>query len=516
MWTVHTCRCSVACDVADVTCVQDKQEYTQSYELMDSWCKEFKRINPGDSLVTTCVPVTLSDAPVSCLTCRVEIHTHATGSVAEVDRDADNVFRGLTVGILQPATRLTRCDVGCFASDGAFFKHRWFRPGQLLSTTGRDGNNQNVTPLIRIAAAAGETKHDYNALFKATKDLVDPDPLVHPENPTPKTLFKAINDVESLHHADGSEIISSEFTRTFPDCQEKRCVFHHIKAARTKKKGPSWHDNLAWACASAETKDEYDAALSRFHQVNADAALYFDNLDHDKWTTYRANIMRHKTLAIRTNNAAEQFNAKALLCGIRDSHPLHAAHKYVLQTTEDLGRVREQITKWKSAGKLLTAYAEKRYLEQEDLALNCTCVPIDDTIYAVTYHKSQNDNHVREVDWSAKTCTCGEWTRYGIACRHGIKVGKQVAREKGWGKQRLLRELCMPGFLLTNYEKACSGSIRVPDMSSLQRQPGALYAPPIAAQGPGKRQNKRKQAGGLAVGTSKRQRGRPSQAAVEV
>ena len=439
-----------------------------------------------------------------------------TGSVAHVDRDEDNVFRAVTVGILQPATRLTRCDVGSFASDAAFFKHAWFRPGQLLSLTGRDSNNTNVTPLVRIAAAAGETKLDYESLFKATKDLVDTDPLVHPENPTPRTLHAAINDIDTLHYADGSDIISSTLTKAFPDCQEKRCVLHHIKAARHAKKGPSWHDNLAWACASAETKDDYDAALARFLNVNADAALYFDNLDHDKWTTYRAKAMRQRTLAIRTNNAAEQFNSKALMCGIRQSNPLDAVHKYVIQASEDAAKVRDNIHKWKAAGKLMTPYAEKHYHEQEDFALNCTCRPIDDTTYTVTYHKSQSDSHVREVDWAAKTCTCGEWDRYGIACRHGIKVGKQVARQNGWSKQRLLRELCMPGFLLSNYEKACAGSIRVPDMSGLQRQATALFAPPIPAHKPGRRQNKRKQAGGMAVGTAKRQRGRPSTTAVDV
>ncbi|GJW95120.1 hypothetical protein Tco_0174792 [Tanacetum coccineum] len=270
-------------------------------------------------------------------------------------------FKGVKQGWLQGCRRVIGLD-GCFL--------KTICKGELLSTVGRDGNNQ-IYP-IAWAVFSVENKENWS------------------------WFIKCLIDDLGIDSGAGLTIISDQH----------KCA-RHIYANFRKKFNGVVYRNLFWKAAKATYPAKFERIMSEMKSVSMDAHKHLMERKPESWS--RAFFSTDKACDAVENGISECFNA--LIVEARRKPIINMLEDIRLMTMERMQKMREKHEKWNDG---ICPNIRKKFEIIKDLHRNWKVVPSGESKFEV-----RNGYDGFRVDERMMTCSCRAWQLSGIPCQHG-------------------------------------------------------------------------------------------------
>ncbi|XP_031124273.1 uncharacterized protein LOC116026987 [Ipomoea triloba] len=334
------------------------------FKLLNSYCEELKRSNPGTS----------------------------------VKMKVDGQF---SVNGRPRFVRLYICYAACkegflrgcrpfLGLDGCHLKGPQ-KGGQLLSAVGVDGYNR-LYP-IAFAIVEGELKDSWLWFL----EQLDND-LNISSNPGAWTVI-----------SDKQKGLIPAIEERFPGMEHRFCVRHmHANFVKDGFTGHVLKQKL-WAVCKATTEPEYKRQMEELKALNAKAAEWLDARDAKHYC--KAYFSTFPKTDLLLNNLCESWNSTIL--NFRDKPVLSMCEKLRIYLMTRMQKNRESI---KSHTKKICPKICKLLEEEKDRACRYSTYKSNDNFYQV------DDENFRcfKVDLINKQCSCRRWDLTGIPCSHAI------------------------------------------------------------------------------------------------
>ena len=223
-----------------------------------------------------------------------------------------------------------------------------------------------------------------------------------------------------------------------PRAHLKFCTKHLIGNARHDKGVVnSFHDNQVWDIQGAANAAEAEQKFLALGRSSPSAEAYFRNIKPESWCTWATS----STIAMhgkKTSNHVEAANSMVLPARAED--PMHAADKITALVGSKPYTWLMDAEGRKAQGEVLTAYAAKKFAEQDQLSRFYTVSMVSATSGYVT--ATRGARHRYHVNLNSSTCSCDGPYQSQMACRHVIAAAKN---------QGLMRRDKLPGWLASSF-----------------------------------------------------------------
>jgi hypothetical protein len=334
---------------------------------------------------------------------------------------------------------LAKAGVPYFSFDGCHSYHPWYRGvfGNVvaLADTKVDAKDPTLTNCA-FALSTDDSEHGglYNSLFDVIKDGENESPLIEVMK---KKSSVVISDDNDRFRRIARQVLGND--RRFATCS-----WHMMNNA--KKVGKGWDEKtLFWPYQGARTQFERDGHWEELRRVLPPGA--FASLARQKekeengqfsWT-----LLQHIDAGMcmfgrqGSNNPVEQLHAKQLKD--RGQNPFKFAYAWLEGCIEIEGVIIQAAQELKDNEAILTPWANKQYQDAANATVRVRIgeeVIIDPAEAAmVTDEWKPNEFIHYGVNLNKRTCGCGHWQHYGIACNHAIvvweKYQEQLAERNG-------------------------------------------------------------------------------------
>nr|XP_043623662.1 uncharacterized protein LOC122595376 [Erigeron canadensis] len=274
------------------------------------------------------------------------------------------------------------------ALDGCFLK----KPlsGKLLTTVGRNGNNQ-VYPIC-WAIVNVENKHNWTWFLQLlSHDLDCPDgaelTLISDQH---KGLIEAVKDV-------------------MPRAEHKQCARHIYENFRKLYSGVEFR-NLFWKAAKSTYMAQYEAAMQEIKVANPNAYNYLIERNPKSWC--RAFFEIHRGCEAVENGFSECWNSVLLKIKNKPIITLLEALRVIVMIR--LESMRDISENWEHD--VCPTIRNKLELIKKDRACGLV-IHAGDNIFEVRMH-----NYSYSVSLDEGSCTRRMWELSGIPCIHAIEA----------------------------------------------------------------------------------------------
>ena len=324
---------------------------------------------------------------------------------------------------------LAKAGVPYFSFDACHSYHPYYRGvyGNVVAVA--DTKEASLTNCA-FALSTDDSEHGglYNALFDVIKDGENESELIEIMK---KKLSVVISDDNDAFRNVARQVLGN-------DRQFATCSWHMMYNAKNKGKG--WDDKtLFWPYQGARTELE---RAERWEDVRQNLPpRAFESLRLQKvkeengafsWT-----LLKHIEAGMcmfgrsGSNNPVEQQHAKQLRN--RGQNPFKFVYAWVEEVTKVEGEIIRAAQELEDEDAILTPWADKQYQDASDGMVN---VEIDEQIIidpdeaAMAKEEIEPNEFVHyDVNLNKRTCGCGHWQHYGIACKHALSVWEKYQEQ---------------------------------------------------------------------------------------
>ena len=389
-----------------------------------------------------------------------------------LEMDNDGCFLRYFVGMGPSLKIIKNAGLDHFALDACFSKHEVANGMQYHILAARTGANRRLPLAISLDLTESNETYEYFANEGEQFGLGDILQL-EPGNLSRRAVV--VSD-----GAKGADKFSEKFQSPEPPKTSpfrSRCGRHlsmsnrgwcRKEKMRNSKVDAGFSDAQIYAIVGATTLEKFNSNIRALEKNFPTAAAYMKRIDPNTYSLY--HMAKNKKVACfghKTSGNVEGLNGD--LVELRKLHPYRFLDEQLMTMQANLEKHRIEISKWESAGKVLSPHAEKIYNEElmlatENCAYRCKPEGNDKALVFDPQSKFQTRHHVN-LDPKEPSCDpCSIWCQHKIPCRHMLLALGKMKPHALNNKEQFARNYFHPAYLVENLSKAYEDiSMKIPD-----------------------------------------------------
>ena len=321
-----------------------------------------------------------------------------------MDTDKDHCFVSITIVSDAALRRCKLVGQKVLAVDGIYMKHRVYH-GYMMAVEAQDGNGESF--LLAVKICPNDSQKQYTGLFDAIKAHdVDGEPFGSWLDCPGKFLISQC-----------SEAIIGALKESLPQIGVLKCCRKLLEEA---KELGSFQENDFWEIQGTTSAAKFHKLLRQMSVNRPKQAIFFNGTYHKLWAKYKWLEQNMQTGNRTTACFFSGGNPPPSLQTACTLPPIGAlaqvADLMCAQTLDSKDAVKHMM----EARSIITDFARQELSNETEESRSCTVEKVSNHEGSAKQHDIPNNANDR-VNFSSKTCTCGEWQLHGRPCHHAIK-----------------------------------------------------------------------------------------------